>query len=227
MRFNLFFPYYSFKGLCFNSLKYSQHTGDNLDSCKMVMNHLPCPSEGILPRKWASEESSKPFPSPHQEDVYLGLYNMLETKWWLSVNSGGSVERCATPMSDTAKPESLPDPLWLCKYHTALLRDLYCFLEENLIFKLRPTKRRLTALKKYLTTSLLVIKWPIHICQMSTVDNNALNKHFCLRYISLLMSSLRHTNIYSLFSSRILCSQNVHSAALPDTVSQYYRLTYS
>lgn len=144
----------------------------------------------------------------------------------LSVNSSGSVELGATPKWDTAKPEYLPDPLWLCKYHTALLKDLWCFLEENLIFKLKPTKR-LTALRKYLTTSLLIIKWPIHICQMSTVYDNALNKHFCLKYISLLMSSLRHTNIYSLFSWRILCSQNVHSAPLPDTVSQYYRLTYS
>lgn len=193
----------------------------------MVMNHLPCPSEGILPRKWALEESSKPIPSLSGRCVFGTVQHTGNQVVTLSVNSSGSLELGVTLKWDTAKSKYLADPLRLCKHHSALLKELCCFLQENLIFKLKPTKRRLTALKKYLTTSLLIIKWPIHICQMSTIDNNALNKHFCLKYISLLMSSLRHTNIYSLFSGRILCSQNVHSAALPDNVSQYYRLTYS
>lgn len=43
-----------------------QHTGDNsLWTHMMGINLLSYPSVGILPRKQGSEESSKPFPSPH------------------------------------------------------------------------------------------------------------------------------------------------------------------
>lgn len=145
------------------------------------------------------------------------------------VNSSSSVEPGATPKWDSAKTECLPDPLWLCKHHTALLKDLCCFLEANLIFKLKPTKRRLTTLKKYLTTSLLAIKWPIRICQMSTVDDNPLNKHFCLKYLSLLKSSLRHKYLQLIQLKNPLLSKCPFSspARYCFTILQFHYTTYS